>query len=72
MRTIISWFVKNPVATNLLMWIFLASGVIAYFNLHQEEFPNVDMGIIQISVPYLGATPDESEAAVCLRLEEAL
>ncbi|MEZ5490945.1 MAG: efflux RND transporter permease subunit [Gammaproteobacteria bacterium] len=72
MRTIISWFVKNPVATNLLMWIFLASGVIAYLNLHQEEFPNVDMGMIQVSVPYLGATPDESESAVCLRLEEAL
>lgn len=72
MRTIISWFVKNPVATNLLMWIFLASGVIAYFNLHQEEFPNVDMGMIQISVPYLGATPAESESAVCLRIEEAL
>ncbi len=72
MRTIISWFVKNSVATNLLMWIFLASGVIAYSSLHQEEFPNVDMGMIQISVPYLGATPAESEAAVCLRLEEAL
>lgn len=72
MRTIISWFVKNPVATNLFMWIFLASGVIAYFNLHQEEFPNVDMGMIQVSVPYLGATPDESESAICLRLEEAL
>jgi len=54
------------------MWIFLASGVIAYFNLHQEEFPNVDMGMIQVSVPYLGATPDESESAICLRLEEAL
>ena len=72
MRTIISWFVKNPVATNLLMWIFLASGFIAYNNLHQEEFPNVDMGMIQVSVPYLGATPAESESAVCLRLEEAL
>jgi len=72
LRTIISWFVKNPVATNLFMWIFLASGVIAYFNLHQEEFPNVDMGMIQVSVPYLGATPDESESAICLRLEEAL
>ena len=72
MRTLISWFVKNPVATNLMMWIFLASGVIAYNSLNQEEFPNVDMGMIQVSVAYLGATPDESESAVCLRLEEAL
>lgn len=71
MRTAITWFVKNPVATNLLMMIFLASGIIAYNNLHQEEFPNVDMGVIQVSVPYLGASPEESESGVCLRLEEA-
>lgn len=72
MRTVITWFIRNPVATNLLMWVFLAWGVIAYMNLRQEEFPNVDMGMIQVSVPYLGATPDESESAICLRLEEAL
>jgi len=71
-RTPISWFVKNPVASNLLMWIFLAGGVIAYFNLNQEEFPDIDIGIIQVSVPYLGATPEESETGVCLRIEEAL
>ncbi len=72
MRTPITWFVKNPVATNLLMMIFLAGGFISYSNLNQEEFPDVDFGMIQVSVAYLGATPEESEAAVCLRIEEAL
>ncbi|MYA36387.1 MAG: efflux RND transporter permease subunit [Gammaproteobacteria bacterium] len=72
MRTPISWFVRNPVASNLLMWIFLAGGVIAYFNLNQEEFPDIEIGVIQVSVPYLGATPEESETGVCLRIEEAL
>lgn len=72
MRTPITWFVKNPVASNLLMWIFLVGGFIAYLNLNQEEFPDMDFGIIQVSVPYLGATPAEAESAVCLRIEEAL
>lgn len=72
MRTPITWFVKNPVATNLMMWLFLASGFVAYLNLNQEEFPDIDFGIIQVSVAYLGATPDEAESAVCLRIEEAL
>jgi len=71
-RTPITWFVKNPVATNLMMWLFLASGFVAYMNLNQEEFPDIDFGIIQVSVAYLGATPAESESAVCLRIEEAL
>ncbi|PCI75718.1 MAG: cobalt-zinc-cadmium resistance protein [SAR86 cluster bacterium] len=72
MRTPITWFVKNPVATNLMMMIFLAGGVISYFNLNQEEFPDIDFGVIQVNVAYLGATPEESELAVCLRIEEAL
>ncbi len=72
MRTPISWFVRNPVASNLLMWIFLVGGLIAYLNVNQEEFPDIDVGVIQVSVPYLGATPEESETGVCLRIEEAL
>ncbi|MCY4357970.1 MAG: efflux RND transporter permease subunit [Gammaproteobacteria bacterium] len=72
MRTPITWFVQNPVASNLLMWIFLVGGFISYLNLNQEEFPDLDFGIIQINVPYLGATPAEAESAVCLRVEEAL
>ena len=72
MRTPITWFVKNPVATNLLMMIFLAGGFISYLNLNQEEFPDIDFGIVQVSVSYLGATPDEAESAICLRIEEAL
>ncbi len=72
MRTPITWFVKNPVATNLMMWLFLASGFISYLNLNQEEFPDIDTGFVQVSVAYLGATPAESESAICLRIEEAL
>lgn len=72
MRTPITWFVKNPVATNLMMWLFLAGGFIAYQNLNQEEFPDIDFGIVQVSVAYLGATPAEAESAICLRIEEAL
>lgn len=54
------------------MMIFLAGGIISYFNLNQEEFPDIDFGMVQVSVAYLGATPAESESAVCLRIEEAL
>ena len=72
MRSPIAWFVKNPVASNLLMWIFLVGGSVAYLSLNQEEFPDIEVGLLQISVPYLGATPEESESGVCIRIEEAL
>jgi len=72
LRTPITWFIKNPVAANLMMIIFLVGGFISYNSLNQEEFPDMDFGMIQVSVAYLGATPAESESAVCLRIEEAL
>jgi len=72
MKTTITWFVDNPVAANLLMWIFIAGGVSSLFSIHKEEFPNIEPGIVQISIPYLGAAPEEVESGVCIRVEEAV
>jgi len=69
---IISWFVGNPVAANLLMTILVVGGLISLSQLKQEEFPEIDLGIIQVIVPYLGAAPEEVESGVCIRIEEAL
>ena len=68
----IEWFTKNPVAANLLMVVLLLGGALALFNVHQEEFPSVDPDVVSISVPYLGAAPEEAEAGVCVRVEEAI
>ncbi|HEX9877211.1 MAG TPA: efflux RND transporter permease subunit [Gammaproteobacteria bacterium] len=72
MKPIIAWFVDNPVAANLLMLILVVGGLISLGNLRQEEFPPIDLGMIQIDVPYLGAAPAEVEQGVCIRVEEAL
>ncbi len=72
MKPIIAWFVHNPVASNLLMFLLIAGGIVAYANTRQEEFPSVETGTIQINIPYPGAPPAEVENAVCLILEQAL
>ncbi len=72
MKRIIAWFVDNSVAANLLMFILVVGGFGALLVTHQEEFPNIDPDIVQIRVPYLGASPEEVERAVCIRIEEAL
>ncbi|MFZ8889289.1 MAG: efflux RND transporter permease subunit, partial [Pseudomonadales bacterium] len=72
MKGIITWFVDNVVAANLLMFILLAGGVMSLFTTHQEEFPNVDPDVVSITVPYLGASPEEVERGVCIRIEEAI
>jgi len=72
MHTAISWFTKNPVAANLLMFVLVIGGILSLLTVHQEEFPNMDVRMITVSVPYLGAAPEEVEQGVCIRIEEAL
>tara|TARA_R110002110_G_scaffold66978_1_gene183019 strand:- start:114752 stop:117955 length:3204 start_codon:yes stop_codon:yes gene_type:complete len=68
----IAWFVKNPVASNLLMMILVVCGLLALPATHQEEFPTLDVDAVLVTVPYLGAAPTEVESAVCVRIEEAV
>ena len=72
MRRVIGWFVSNPVAANLLMAILIVGGAISIFQLRQEELPPIDLDMVRVTVPYLGAAPEEVENGVNLRIEEAL
>ena len=72
MQKLIDWFVDNSVAANLLMMILVCGGLLALPLIHQEEFPTLDVDAVQVRVPYLGAAPEEVEAAVCVRVEEAI
>ena len=72
MKRIIGWFVGNPVAANLLMMILVVSGLISVFQIRQEEMPAIDLDVVTVTVPYLGAAPEEVENGVSLRIEEAL
>ncbi len=72
MHRAINWFTRNGVAANLLMTIMLLGGVMGLYTTHQEEFPNIDFEIVSITVPYLGAAPEEAEQGVCIRIEEAV
>jgi multidrug efflux pump subunit AcrB len=72
MHKLIHWFVHNPVAANLMMGILIVAGAITLPTIHQEEFPNIEIDAISITVPYLGAAPEEVEEGVCIRVEEAI
>jgi len=72
MHTAIRWFAHNPVAANLLMIILLLGGAVGAITTNQEEFPNFDVKVVNVRVPYLGAAPIEVERAVCVRVEEAI
>lgn len=72
MNAAIAWFVRNPVAANLLMVFIAIAGLLIAPRVRQEIFPEIKMGMITVTVPYPGATPDEVENSICVRIEEAI
>ena len=69
---IIAWFARNPVAANLLMVGIILVGLFSYTTINKKMFPEFNPNIISISVPHLGAAPEEVEKSVILKLEEAI
>ena len=72
MKGIIDWFARNSVAANLMMVFIVVTGIIAVTTVKEEIFPEFELDRISIQVPYLGAAPEEVEAAVNIRIEEAI
>ena len=52
MKGLISWFVRNPIAANLLMFSLIVGGLLGLIEVRKEEFPNIDVPAITVSVPY--------------------
>ena len=73
MNGMIDWFARNSVAANLLMIIILALGAWSMTNrLPLEVFPEFERDIVNITVAYRGASPEEVEEAAIIRIEEAI
>ena len=72
MTRIIAWFAQNHVAANLLMALLVVGGLITLPTIKQEVFPEIQLPVLSISVDYPGASPKEVEAAICVRIEQAI
>ncbi len=69
----IAWFAKNSVAANLLMLSIVIGGLIALNHwVRLEAFPPFDVDTISVSVPLRGASPEDIELGVAVRIEEAV
>ena len=68
----LAWAAKNSVFANLLMVVFIVGGLLMATQVKQEVFPEVDLDIVTVQVPYPGAGPEEVEQGVILAVEEAI
>ena len=72
MKEIIGWFASKPVVANLLAGFSVLAGLSALAVIPVKLVPEVDLSTIMVSLPYLGAAPEDVESGVCARIEEGL
>ena len=72
MNRMIAWFATNHVAANLVMGFTVLAGLAALGRIPVKLYPDFDLPLIVVTVPYPGAAPQEVESGVCARIEESL
>ncbi|WP_299129844.1 efflux RND transporter permease subunit [uncultured Winogradskyella sp.] len=72
MRKLIAFFIKYSVPVNVIMWSFLIFGYFGAKSLKSSFFPLIDSKNITINVAYPGASPQEVEEGIVLKIEDNL
>lgn len=68
----IRWFTQNGVAANLLAGIVIVAGLFSAFNIKLELFPELDLDMVSVAVPYPGAAPEEVESGIIELIEDRI
>jgi multidrug efflux pump subunit AcrB len=72
MASLIRWFLRNRVAANLAMVALVFAGITAALSLTVRTFPEIDTGVVSVTVPYPGATPAEVATSILVPIEERI
>ena len=66
---IVAMFATHPVAGNLLMMLMIVFGLFGLSNLNRQVMPDFRLDIINITVPWPGASPQDVEENIIEAVE---
>ncbi len=72
MRKLIAYFIKYHMAVNVFILAFLVFGVVGMLSLKSSFFPLNEARNISITITYPGASPQEIEEGIVLKIEDNL
>ncbi|MBT3386980.1 MAG: efflux RND transporter permease subunit [Desulfobacula sp.] len=72
MKALGKWSVEHRVAVNLIMVFIIVAGLYTVLNMKRELFPQFSLDMINIGVTFPGASPEEVEEGICIKIEEKL
>ena len=66
----IAYMASNGIAANLLMMGIVAAGLVSLTGLEREAWPTTPFYHIEVSMAYPGATPEEIEESIVVKIED--
>jgi multidrug efflux pump subunit AcrB len=72
MKRVLAAFAKNIVFANIVLLLIFIAGSFALKSMVRENFPEFSLDMVTITVPFLGADPEEIEEGISRKLEEAI
>ena len=72
MRGIVKFAVHNSMIVNITMAAIIIMGLFITYNTRREVFPTMTIDIIHVAVPFPGASAEEVEEGVTIKVEEAI
>ena len=72
MNKIINYFIKYSISGNVLMFLIFVFGILGLFSMRSTFFPQAPSRSLTIQLVYPGASPEEIEESVVLKIEDNL
>ncbi len=72
MKALARWSVNNRVSVNLIMIFIIMAGLFTVLGMRREMFPQFALDMVNVSVIYPGASPQEVEEGICIKIEEKI
>ena len=72
MKSLISYFIKYPISADVLLLLILIFGFFGVNSLRSTFFPETESRLIAIQTTFPGASPEEVEDGVILKIEDNL
>ena len=72
MKGLVRYCVHRPVPVNLLMIAIILAGLFSAVSLRRQFFPEVDAEMATVTLPYPGASPEEIEDTLAIKVEDKL
>lgn len=71
-QNISSWAIKNPIPIVLMFVVLTVAGLSSYFKLRTNNFPDIDLPVVAVTVVQSGAAPTEMETQVTRLVEDSV